>query len=334
MAVFIIMPSCEANGTHHTGLKGENINHVLITGGAGYVGSAIVPLLLAEGVKVTVYDLFQNGVAPLQAYVSNKNLNLVKGDIRDAEALTQALESVDAVIHLAAVVGYPACEKSPELAVDINENGTRTVIQCLKTHQKIVYSCTGSCYGIVEGICSEETPLAPLTLYGITKANAEKIVLEHGGVSLRLATLFGVSSRMRLDLLINDLTRKALTNKNVSLYEGSSRRTFLHVRDCARAFRFALLNYDVMQGSAFNVGDEVMNMTKESVSRIIQSAVPSCVITAGVGEDKDKRDYHVSYAKIRNLGFRSEVSISEGIAELVKIIPHMSELEVKLSSNV
>lgn len=317
-------------GVTETDPKGR----VMITGGAGYLGTTLIPILLDNGYDVTIFDIFKWGVHPVLNFASNPRFHIVKGDVRDKDAVMEVIEDKTHIVHLAAIVGYPACDKDPDLAIDTNVGGTRILCQLKRPDQVLVYASTGSCYGAVEGICTEETSISPLTLYGGSKAEGEKLVLDVGGIALRLATVFGLSPRLRLDLLINDLTYKALTLKEFDLYEGNFRRTFLHVKDAARAFAFALEKSDTMKGQAYNVGDEKMNMTKSRVAKIIQENVAGCVITeSNSGEDRDKRDYEVAYGKIRNIGYTSTISVEEGIRDMLKILPMITAGDMSKCKN-
>lgn len=266
----------------------------------------------------------------------SKNLTLIKGDIRDEDKLKKAMKDADIIIHLAAIVGYPACSKDPELAISTNIEGTKLLVKNMRKDQKLIFSSTGSCYGAVpNGFCTEDTPLNPLSLYGQTKVEGEKIVKEVNGVSLRLATIFGISQRLRLDLLINHLTFKALSEKNFEIYESNFKRTFLHVKDVAKAFVFSIENYDKMQGEVFNVGADSLNFTKLDICNFIKQELPDCIITpTDNGTDADKRDYQVSYAKIENLGFKPDVTVQDGIKELISFLPYLSNEFIKQTTNI
>jgi nucleoside-diphosphate-sugar epimerase len=297
----------------------------------------LVPLLLTKGYRVTVFDLFNFGTESLLQCTFSPDLTLVKGDICDEPALKEVLRDADVIVHLAGIVGYPACSQNPILANAVNVTGTENVVKNVrKGEQKLVFASTGSCYGAIpDGFCTEETPLSPLSLYGSSKAEGEKLVKQVDGVILRLATIFGVSQRLRLDLLINDLVHKAITEKQFDIYEAHFKRTFLHVRDVARAFVFAIENYDTMQGEVYNVGGDNLNYTKMDICNIIKEMVTDCVITPSTdGTDADKRDYQVSYEKIRKLGFVPEIDVRQGIAELKKILPHLSPEYIKKTKNV
>jgi nucleoside-diphosphate-sugar epimerase len=293
---------------------------ILVTGGAGYVGSTLVPMLLEQGRRVRVYDSLKFGGHGLLPCCQNRHFELIKGDVTDPAGMRKALDGVDAVIHLAAIVGYPACKKEPQVAQATNVEGTRVLLEARKPDQKIIFASTGSIYGsIPDYICNEETPRAPITLYGETKAVAEEMILKAGNsVAYRFATAFGVSNRMRLDLMPNDFTYQAVRNRNLIVYEGGFKRTFVHVRDMARSMIFALERWSEIRDDVYNVGHESMNFTKEDVARKILEHVDYYLHFAEVGADQDQRNYEVSYEKIRRKGFETTIDLDRGIAELVR----------------
>jgi len=295
---------------------------VLITGGAGYIGSILTPLLLAEGFHVTVLDAFRFGQSSLLECCALPNFEVIRGDCRDERTLGDAMKGADYVLPLAAVVGAPACADDAVAARTLNLDAIQLLLKLRGREQRVVYPCTNSGYGIGEhgSFCTEESPLRPITLYGRSKVEAEAAVLNAGnGMSLRLATVFGVSPRMRLDLLVNDFVHRAVTDRALLIFEGHFKRNYIHIRDVARAFLHAMRNFDTMKEQPYNVGLSDANISKLELCAKIQQAVPGFVyIEAPIGEDPDKRDYVVSNAKIEATGYRPDYSLEMGICELKK----------------
>ncbi len=296
---------------------------ILVTGGAGYIGTLLIPRLLERNYKVKLFDNFTWGVKPILHFAGDDRVEIITGDVRDESAVKEAMKDCDAVFHLAAIVGYPACAADPRKAISTNVDGTRAVVENLSRDQIYVFASTGSTYGKVDGVCDENTPIAPLTLYGATKSEGEKMSLDVGGAALRFATVFGLSPRLRLDLLVNDFVFQALRNRQIILYEGHFRRTFLHSKDAAESYLFALDNYEKMRGEAFNIGDDSMNYTKKEIALFIKSKVDYYLHEADIGEDLDKRDYEVSYKKINKLGFKAKIDLETGVNELIKVLKHI-----------
>lgn len=295
---------------------------ILITGGSGYIGTALVPLLLERDYEVTVFDSLLFGGNALLPFFRNPKFSFVRGDVRDRNMLEAAMKGKDVIIHLAAIVGFPACRENPQLATTTNVDGTKNVAELAKKGQYLLIGSTGSNYGELEDeLCTEETPLRPLTIYGKTKTEAEDIIMKTGqATAYRFATAFGVSPRLRLDLLINDLTYQAVRQKYIVIYESHFMRTFIHVHDIARSFLFAIDNKRRMLGEVYNTGDEKMNYSKRQICDIIVKKTGAYAHYAEVGEDADKRNYAVSYKKIRDVGYKTTINIDEGIDELVRAL--------------
>ena len=293
---------------------------LLITGGAGYIGCVLVPLLLEGGYQVRVLDNLMFGGTGLLPHFGNPHFEFVKGDIRDERAVRDAMHGCDVVIHLAAIVGFPACRKFPDLAQTVNVDGTKVVARVAGSKRLVLFSSTGSNYGaIVDEICTEETPLRPLTIYGKTKTAAETFLREHcNTIAYRFATAFGLSPRMRLDLLVNDFVYTAMKMRQLVVYEAHFMRSFIHVYDISRSIVFAIENAQHMQGQVYNIGSESMNFSKGQVCEMIRQKVDFYLHYAEVEEDPDKRDYVVSYRKIHELGFDTTIGLDEGIDQLVR----------------
>ena len=295
---------------------------LLVTGGAGYLGSVLVPVLLAEGHEVTVVDTFMYGQASLLDCCHQPGLLVVRGDARDRTLMAAHLKGADAVIPLACLTGAPLCDRDPAEATSVNLDAIRMLLELRDPAQRIIFPTTNSGYGIgQDGIhCTEETTLRPVSIYGRLKVEAEAAVLDAGhSVTLRLATAFGISPRMRLDLLVNDFVYRAVTDGFLVVFQGQFKRNFIHVRDIARAFVHALSHFDAMQGEPYNVGLSDANLSKLALCEEIKKQVPGFyVVEAEIGEDPDKRNYIVSNEKIERTGFRPRVSLRDGIAELIK----------------
>ena len=295
---------------------------VLVTGGAGYIGSVLVPVLLERGHEVTVLDTFARGTTELAACCRFETFNPVRGDARDTRILDELAPKADVVIPLAALVGAPLCKEDQIAAKSLNQDAVIALVQRLSRSQKVVYPTTNSGYGIGQpGVpCTEETPLNPISLYGTTKMAAENAVLQDaGGVSLRLATVFGMSPRMRLDLLVNDFTWRAVYDRAVVIFEGHFKRNYIHVRDVVKGFEHAIANYDAMRSQVYNLGLSDANLSKLELCAKIAEHVPGfAYMEAPIGEDPDKRDYVVSNEKLERTGWKPDWSLDRGIAELLR----------------
>lgn len=301
-------------------MAGENI---LVTGGSGYIGSVLVAKLLEENYKVTVLDNFMYNQVSLLGYCNHPHLEIIRGDVRDNNIVREALEGIDFILPLAAIVGAAACDRDRIAAATTNLDAIRSLlVPRVDDEQGIIYPCTNSGYGIgQEGrYCTEETPLNPISFYGLTKVDAEKAILNAGNsISLRLATVFGLSPFMRLDLLVNNFVYRAVTDGFVVLYQAQFKRNYIHIRDVAKAFIHCLKNFDRMKGEVYNVGLSEANLSKLELCQEIQKQVPSFyIVEAEVGEDIDKRNYIVSNEKIEATGFRPDISLQDGIRELIK----------------
>jgi nucleoside-diphosphate-sugar epimerase len=294
-------------------------NKVLITGGAGYLGSTLAEHLLNKGYAVTVLDNLLYKQLSLLHLFKNKNFKFVLGDVRHTDKLLEQVTAHDVIIPLAAIVGMPACKANPELAVDVNFKHIDNIVNVLKKDQKLIVPNTNSQYGSSTEIITEDSPFKPLSLYAQTKCDAEDSVLKKGsGVALRLATVFGVSPRMRQDLLVNDFVYKAVTDGYLVLFEAHFKRNYIHVQDIAQTFEFMIENYDKCKGQAYNVGLSTANLSKLELAEKIKTHLPNLVIKQDeFREDFDKRNYIVSNEKLEMLGWQPLYDLDYGIKQLI-----------------
>ncbi len=295
---------------------------ILITGGAGYIGSVLVPELLSLGHRVTVIDNFLYKQSSLLACCTDKNFTVVNADARNEEVIKKHIAGKDFIFPLAALVGFPVCDKDTVAATTTNLGAVELILKLRTPEQKIIFPCTNSGYGLGQGqeFCTEDSPINPISLYGKTKMAAEKAVLEAGNsLTFRFATLFGASPRMRTDLLVNDFTYRAVFDRSLIVFEGSFMRNYLHVRDAARAFIFAMDNFERMKGRQYNCGLSDANLSKLELCEKIKQHIPSFMyLEAPIGTDPDKRNYLVSNERIESMGFKPIYTIDDGIEELIK----------------
>ncbi len=296
-------------------------NKILVTGGAGYIGSILVPELLKSGHEVIVVDNFMHNQQSLLDCCRYKTFTVVRGDARDRNLISKYIKDVDFIIPLAGIVSAPACDRDPIMAQSTNFEAIKMILELKKPEQKIIFPNTNSGYGLGQGdiYCDENTPLNPISLYGKSKMEAERAILAAGNaVVFRLATVFGVGSRMRVDLLVNDFTYRAVNDRFIVLFEPHFKRNYVHIRDVARAFIYAMDNFEKMKNEPYNLGLDDANLSKLELCEEIKKQLPDFYfVEAKIGEDPDKRNYVVSNAKLEKTGFKAQITLQEGIAELI-----------------
>ncbi len=297
-------------------------HNILVTGGAGYLGSTMVPDLLNAGHKVTVLDNFLFNQASLNHVCHHPNFSIVKGDIRIESVMAPLIEKADIIIPLAALVGAPLCNKDPIGASTVNRDAILMMLKNLSKQQLVLMPTTNSAYGTGDenNFCTEESPLRPISQYAIEKVEVEKELMQHpNAISFRLATVFGMSPRMRIDLLVNDFVYRAVNDGFVVLFESHFKRNYVHVRDVSRVFQHAINNHGKMKGQIFNFGLSDANLSKKELCEQIQKHCPDFTfIEQAIGKDPDQRNYIVSNAKIEATGFKTAHSLDTGIKELIK----------------
>ena len=302
----------------------EKTGRILITGGSGYLGSVITDMLVNRGFNVTVLDNLSYSQNTLFNLIHKKNFRFLFGDVTNASFMQRLVSEnfFDYIIPLAAIVGFPVSEQKPELTWLVNHTSIREMLKHTDKKTRILYPCSNSGYGLTTGQieCDENTEIAPVSTYGKSKVEAEGDIIRHGNsISMRLATLYGFSQRMRTDLMVNDFVLKAVRDKSIVLFERKFKRNFLHVRDAARCFIWSMLNWDRMKNEIYNVGHPDYNLNKDELCEIIKAKVPGFQTFYGeIGSDPDKRNYIISNKKILSTGFDFRYPLDYGIEELVR----------------
>ena len=302
---------------------------ILITGGAGYIGSKLATKLVGLKFDVTVLDVLKFSSSSLNHLFRHKNFNFIKGDVRNEKLIKNLIKKNEYIVPLAALVGAPLCEKNKKEAKSVNLNSIKTLMKNIKKRNKIIYLTTNSGYGIGEKnkYCDEKSKLNPISLYGRTKVDAENIVMKSKNtIGFRLATVFGYSYRMRTDLLVNNFVETAVNKKKLTLFEPHFRRNYIHIEDVVDAIIFSIKNFKLLKSNVYNLGLSSANLTKFMLAKKIKDQLKFLTIKIIKNrKDPDQRDYYVSNKKIEKKGFKAKVKIEDGIEELINIFSHSKE---------
>ena len=302
---------------------------ILITGGAGYIGSKLATELLKYNYKVTVIDILKISSRSLNHLFNNENFNFIKGDVRNKKLMKSLIQKNEFIVPLAALVGAPLCEKNKREAISVNLESIKYLMKTITKRNKIIYLTTNSGYGVGEKnkYCDEKSPLKPISLYGRTKVQAERIIMQsHNSIGFRLATVFGYSYRMRTDLLVNNFVFKAVRDQKLLIYEPNFRRNYIHINDVVAGILYSIKNFNRLKANVYNLGLSSANLTKYNLAKKIKKKISSLKIKIVKNQkDPDQRDYYVSNKKIEKQGFKAKISIEKGIDELINVFSYSKE---------